>query len=137
MGRRDKSICNNDAVSINGRVPRLSEFLEESGLDLVDVYKSGCWSDLVRRAGLAKYGLTPETYTETYESQQGLCAICHKPEIAKRRIVLAVDHDHRTGKVRELLCQKCNRLLSMVDDSVEFLNAYVAYLEKHRNKADA
>lgn len=35
-----------------GRVPRLGEFLEESGLDLLDVYKSGCWSDLVRRAGL-------------------------------------------------------------------------------------
>lgn len=35
-----------------GRTPRLSEFLEESGLDLLDVYKSGCWSDLVRQAGL-------------------------------------------------------------------------------------
>ncbi len=35
-----------------GRAPRLSEFLEESGLDLSDVYKSGCWSDLQRRAGL-------------------------------------------------------------------------------------
>jgi len=35
-----------------GRVPRLREFLEESGLDLIDVYKSGCWSDLIRLAGL-------------------------------------------------------------------------------------
>jgi superfamily II DNA or RNA helicase/HKD family nuclease len=35
-----------------GRAPTLSEFLEESGLDLGDVYKSGCWSDLLRRAGL-------------------------------------------------------------------------------------
>ena len=41
-----------DSERFGGRVPRLSEFLEESGLDLVDVYKSGCWSDLVRRAGL-------------------------------------------------------------------------------------
>lgn len=42
-----------DSERFGGRVPQLREFLEESGLDLVDVYKSGCWSDLVRRAGLA------------------------------------------------------------------------------------
>ncbi|MDO8679343.1 MAG: helicase-related protein, partial [Acidobacteriota bacterium] len=45
-----RAIANSDRFA--GRVPKLSEFLEESGLDLVDVYKSGCWSDLVRRAGL-------------------------------------------------------------------------------------
>ncbi|MDO8794035.1 MAG: DEAD/DEAH box helicase family protein, partial [Vicinamibacterales bacterium] len=45
-----RAIANSDRFA--GRVPKLREFLEESGLDLVDVYKSGCWSDLVRRAGL-------------------------------------------------------------------------------------
>lgn len=41
-----------ESERFRGRVPRLAEFLEETGLDLVDVYRSGCWSDLVRRAGL-------------------------------------------------------------------------------------
>ena len=45
-----RAIANSDRF--RGRVPRLSEFIEESGLDLLDVYKSGCWSDLVRLAGL-------------------------------------------------------------------------------------
>ena len=50
MVRELKAIANSERFG--GRTPRLSEFLEESGLDLLDVYKSGCWSDLVRLAGL-------------------------------------------------------------------------------------
>lgn len=50
MVRELKAIASSDRFG--GRTPRLSEFLDESGLDLLDVYKSGCWSDLVREAGL-------------------------------------------------------------------------------------
>lgn len=50
MVRELREIAKSDRF--DGRVPKLSEFLEESGLDLQDVYKSGCWSDLVRQAGL-------------------------------------------------------------------------------------
>jgi hypothetical protein len=51
MVRELRALAQSDRFG--GRVPRLSEFLEESGLDLVDIYKSGCWSDLVRSAGLS------------------------------------------------------------------------------------
>lgn len=59
--------------------------------------------------------------------QGGGCAICAKPP-ARRR--LNVDHDHRTGKFRGLLCDGCNAVLGKVDDSVDLLNAAISYLEK-------
>lgn len=55
-GQRPAMIAELRAISQSerfaGKAPTLSEFLEESGLDPADVYKSGCWSDLKRRAGL-------------------------------------------------------------------------------------
>lgn len=69
------------------------------------------------------YGITAEEYDAILDHQEGRCAICLKPPKAKR---LAVDHDHRTGLVRGLLCTNCNhRLLGRRDrDPRLFLNAY-------------
>ena len=52
------------------------------------------------------YGLAPGEYDRMFEAQDGRCAICAKQPRSKR---LAVDHDHRTGKPRALLCVVCNR----------------------------
>lgn len=52
-----------------------------------------------------KFNLTLEEYDKMFEAQNGVCAICGLPEIARR---LAVDHDHKTGKIRGLLCANCN-----------------------------
>lgn len=84
------------------------------------------------------YGLTSEDYGRMLAEQGSVCAICFKPEI---RITpkgdlttLHVDHDHVTGKVRALLCYKCNSMLGGVDDSPEILRAAADYIEKHRAK---
>lgn len=52
------------------------------------------------------YGLAPGEYDRMLAAQDGRCAICAKQPRTKR---LSVDHDHRTGRVRALLCQPCNR----------------------------
>lgn len=79
----------------------------------------------------AKYGITVEDYEQMLEEQQGVCAICRcAPSGRFRR--LSVDHDHKTGKVRGLLCDPCNRILGMVQDRVEHLDSFVAYLENDR-----
>jgi len=78
------------------------------------------------------FGITLEQYNEMYDSQGGCCAICGKPdEVEGRR--LAVDHDHGTGRVRALLCGKCNRGLGSFQDNFDILARATRYLIKHSN----
>lgn len=58
------------------------------------------------------------------EAQGGCCAICKAPKGNK----LCVDHDHRTGKVRGLLCSNCNAGLGMFKDSEDLLQSAKGYL---------
>jgi hypothetical protein len=74
-----------------------------------------------------EYGITPELYEQMYIEQEGNCKICkrNRTEFAKR---LAVDHCHKTGKIRGLLCQNCNTLLGNSFDNPETLKRAVEYL---------
>lgn len=65
----------------------------------------------------AKYGLTPEAYTELYIKQDGKCAICCiQFDIVNRTVIPHVDHCHDTGQVRGLLCAPCNnRLVASIE----------------------
>lgn len=73
------------------------------------------------------YGITLDEYNKMLAHQGGCCAICM--ETASSR--LHVDHCHSTGKVRGLLCSKCNTGLGAYRDNTELLKAAVDYLEKH------
>ena len=82
-----------------------------------------------------KYGLSPGEYDQMLEEQQWACAICRRPHKKRPsrkwgRAQLAVDHDHRTGKVRGLLCNPCNTALGFLNDSVAVLRLAAEYLEK-------
>jgi len=76
---------------------------------------------------IRKYGITPEVYKDMFVYQEGACAICGTPPPIDRK--LAVDHDHLTGKVRGLLCQKCNVVLGGANDSIEILTKAIKYLK--------
>ena len=82
-----------------------------------------------------QYGIDLKEYERMAEEQKGLCAICGNPETTKDKDggprMMPVDHDHKTGKVRALLCTQCNRGLGMFTDSIERLKSAAAYLEKH------
>ena len=93
----------------------------------------------LRGSSLArKYGLSNEDYISMFESQIGLCAICNEPQqgITKdgETRFLCVDHCHSTGKVRELLCVKCNTGLGQFRDNPEFLIKASKYLVKHQTQ---
>lgn len=75
----------------------------------------------------ALYNLTNKQFNEMLIDQCGLCAICNKQMIGYRNC--CVDHDHRTFRVRGLLCNGCNRLLGCVDDSTDILHSAIDYLE--------
>lgn len=75
-----------------------------------------------------KFDLTPEQYESMLEQQNGGCAICGKPPGTRR---LAVDHDHKTGAVRALLCGNCNHVLGNGQDNPNLLRKAADYLEFH------
>lgn len=80
-----------------------------------------------------KYGLTKDQYDSMLESQGGVCLICKRPEMRVNSHgevdSLAVDHDHETGKVRGLLCVRCNTMVGFSGDSPERLRNAADYLE--------
>lgn len=77
------------------------------------------------------YGLTREQYLEMLHAQNHCCGICKQPEgleINGKKVRLAVDHCHRGGHIRALLCSTCNRGLGLFRDDPALLQAAVAYL---------
>lgn len=76
-----------------------------------------------------KYGLTKESWNALYKEQNGVCAICQKPNTSKS---LAVDHNHTTLAVRGLLCDKCNTALGLLGEDVECAQRLIAYILKHQ-----
>lgn len=80
---------------------------------------------------LAVYGITPEQYDEMLAAQGGHCAICPRTQqsnVGKRR--LAVDHCHKTGRVRGLLCHRCNLAVGYLGDDAGVTRSAARYLEK-------
>lgn len=79
------------------------------------------------------YGLSLKEYLEMAEKQHFVCAICGKENFAmgaNHTGGLLVDHDHRTGKVRGLLCHNCNRALGLFHDDVSTISSAIKYLER-------
>lgn len=81
-----------------------------------------------------KYGITEETYIQMLKDQNGVCAICGKPERNKAKnglpAPLYVDHSHSKQMVRKLLCSKCNSGLGMFYESKDLLRKAIAYLDE-------
>lgn len=81
------------------------------------------------------FGIAAAEYWAMHETQGGLCAVCQKPEVRKHQSgkikTLAIDHDHSTGIIRELLCGRCNNALGQFDDNPELLDKAANYLRKH------
>ena len=74
------------------------------------------------------YKISIEEYEQKLKEQNYSCAICnrHRDEFKRN---LSVDHDHKTGKVRSLLCIICNSNVAIVEDKLEMIQKY---LNKHR-----
>lgn len=80
-----------------------------------------------------KFGITLEMYDEMAIKQENKCAICFQQETATYRntdIVqnLAVDHCHKTNKIRQLLCKRCNQSLGSLEENIILLESMIAYI---------
>ena len=78
-----------------------------------------------------RHKLTWNDYCEMLEDQENKCKICNNPHIDAPRKRLHVDHCHKTGLVRALLCHGCNNLLSRAKDDPEVLRKAMEYLNEH------
>lgn len=77
-----------------------------------------------------KYGIGVEGYEILLASQGGKCAICDAESGCSGKNNLYVDHRHKTGNVRGLLCQKCNSAIGLMDDDPTLLRKATKYLEE-------
>jgi hypothetical protein len=84
----------------------------------------------------AQYGITKSQYLSLLEQQDNKCAVCNNEETVKnnwnkeKTRNLAIDHCHKTGIIRGLLCYRCNVTLGKVEDSPELLRNLADYLER-------
>lgn len=108
-------------------------------LDLFPVRKkmksgrdSYCWecSKEYRKSWLRKrfYGISDEEYEEALEKHNGKCAICGRHE------TLVIDHCHKTGKFRGLICRWCNTFLGRFKDDPSLLQKAIIYLKEHSDE---
>lgn len=87
-----------------------------------EAHKNRPWIDRLKR-----YGLSEGDFMVLYEMQLGRCDLCKNTlEIGKN---CHVDHDHKTGYIRGLLCGSCNLMLGHAKDNIETLKRAIEYLE--------
>lgn len=92
---------------------------------------------LIELAAATRYKISIEEYHAMIEKQQNKCSICKQEETRKssksdEKTRLCIDHDHKTGAVRDLLCHDCNTAIGKMKDLPELLLAAADYLLRHK-----
>jgi len=89
------------------------------------------WDDISKfRRRLKKHNMTEEQFKELISQSKNKCAICEKEDI-NYPPKLNIDHNHITGKLRELLCPRCNRSIGLFHERIDLLESAISYLKKH------
>lgn len=84
--------------------------------------------DIKRKHQLKKFGMTPDDYNKMLHEQEGKCKICGKG-IKENQQSLAVDHCHKTNKIRGLLCGPCNRGIGLLQDNPKIIENALRYVQ--------
>jgi hypothetical protein len=86
------------------------------------------------------YGIDDNGLSKMKKDQDNKCYLCSSEGFLigknNHNEKLAVDHDHKTGKVRKLLCHNCNRALGLFKDNPELMRKAATYVEDHREESD-
>jgi hypothetical protein len=81
------------------------------------------------------YGLSAEEYDTFFREQGGVCAICkQESDTTGKNSKLHVDHDHTTGKVRGLLCYRCNVAMGFLSEDTQRIYQILDYISTHSFK---
>lgn len=95
-------------------------------------YREKYWDKNKNRHLKRQHNITIEDYNKLFDQQKGRCGICRKHQSTLSR-ALCVDHDHKTNRIRGLLCDKCNRAIGIFHDNIGELMASVKYLKKYKD----
>lgn len=76
-----------------------------------------------------KFKITVEEYEQMLKNQNSVCWICQKK--CETNYALAVDHDHKTGNIRGLLCKNCNTAIGMFKEDVDVIMRAIEYIKKY------
>jgi Autographiviridae endonuclease VII len=79
---------------------------------------------------LSKYGLTLNGLVQIFDTQEGKCAICNSLIILGGKAGAKVDHCHKTGMIRGILCSLCNTGLGHFKDNITYLSSAIEYLKR-------
>lgn len=79
-----------------------------------------------------RYGISYDVCKELFTKQNGKCAICNEKKEDINMNGLHIDHNHKTGKIRELLCRRCNIVLGHIENNLDLLKSMLDYIEKHK-----
>ena len=85
-------------------------------------------SNLNRKHLMLRYGITQREYEKMLVAQNNKCAICKTTDPGGPGGIFGVDHNHKTGKVRGLLCSNCNTALGLFKDNKEMLCSAIKYI---------
>jgi hypothetical protein len=111
---------------------RNAKYFQDHKAELIEYgrkYKQEHKSEHKNSVLKSKFGITLDQYNKLLELQNSVCAICGKEERVIGRS-LAVDHNHKSGKVRGLLCSNCNTMLGKINDNKQILQSAINYLNK-------
>lgn len=123
------------ASSKDGRHPWCRECMSTYN----KMYAAQRGRDVNRKSRLNReYGLSLQGYDTLLEFQGGGCGICrsevsdlHRKD-GQRYRSMCVDHDHKSGQRRGLLCNRCNRAIGLLGDDINLLRSAIGYLEHYR-----
>jgi hypothetical protein len=101
---------------------------------------------LTKRNKANRFKITVSDLQQMFIDQENKCAICNEKEIRiftdrstkqKKVASLCLDHCHKTGELRQLLCHDCNTMLGKAKDDIQILQSAIDYLKKHKDNPDA
>ena len=122
INRRAREKIKNDPEHRARQIARQRKWLENNREKYI----------LIKKKSILKntYGISLDEYNDILKSQKNVCAICKNEQSKyKNKSDLCIDHNHKTNKVRGLLCHACNRALGMLKDDVKVLENAINYLK--------
>lgn len=111
-----------------GEIKPLEEFYKRN--EVKNGYVRTCKSCRPKK-NFIKYGLTEKEFDEILISQNSICTICGIKLNTNNKTMAHIDHCHKTGIVRGMLCHACNKILGFARDDIQILKNAIKYLKEH------